>query len=165
MAEIPTDPRQRAAYDQAVRIGVAWRAIRRGASAAGLRDWLYGTGDDAIEQGQMDTLDVLALRPTWRMSELAEALRVEPSTATRAVDRMEKVGYAERRPGKADGRVVEVAITARGLEVYHEVVARRVELMTEILGAYRGSELPVLADLLERFVVATDAFVASRILP
>jgi DNA-binding MarR family transcriptional regulator len=165
MAEIPTDPRQREAYDLAVRIGVAWRAIRRGASAAGLRDWLYGTGDDAIEQGQMDTLDVLALRPTWRMSELAEALRVEPSTATRAVDRMERVGYAERRPGKADGRVVEVAITARGLEVYHEVVTRRVELMTEILSAYRGSELPILADLLERFVVATDAFVASRILP
>jgi len=82
MTELPTDPRQREAYDLALRIAVAWRAIRRGASAAGLRDWLYATGDGTIEQGQMDTLDVLALQPSWRMSELAEALRVDPSTAT-----------------------------------------------------------------------------------
>jgi DNA-binding MarR family transcriptional regulator len=165
MTELPTDPRQREAYDLAVRIAVAWRGIRRGSSTAGLRDWLYGTGDDAVEQGQMDALDVLAARPTWRMSELAEALKVEPSTATRTVDRMEKLGYAERRPGKVDGRVVEVAITPRGQEIYGQVVARRAELMTEILRGYRGSELPVLADMLERFAVAIDSFVASRTTP
>jgi len=78
---------------------------------------------------------------------------------------MEKLGYAERRPGKVDGRVVEVVITESGLEIYQQVVARRVELMTGILHAYRSSELPVLADLLERFVVATDAFVASHTTP
>ena len=34
--------------------------------------------------------------------------------------------------------------------------------MTAVLHAYRMSELPILADMLERFVVATDAFVTSR---
>ena len=162
LSDVPTDTRHRELYDLAVRIGLAWRELRRGASAAGLRDWLYGNGDDSIEQGQMDTLDALALRPSWRMSNLAEALRVDPSTATRAVQRMEKAGLAERRPGKDDGRVVEVAITAAGRAVHLEVAARRVELMTAVLGAYRTSELPVLADMLERFVIATDAFVADR---
>ena len=76
MSDASSDPRYRELYDLAVRIGLAWREIRRGASTAGLREYLYGSGDDAIEQGQMDSLDLLATQPSWRMSELAEALRV-----------------------------------------------------------------------------------------
>jgi hypothetical protein len=34
--------------------------------------------------------------------------------------------------------------------------------MTHILGVYRPNELPVLADMLERFVVAVDEFVATQ---
>lgn len=162
MSDVPTDPRQREVYDLAVRIALAWREIRRGASAGGLLKWLYGDGDEGIEQGQMDTLDQLALRPSWRMSELADALRIEPSTVTRAVQRLEKLGLAERTPSKDDGRVVEVRITEAG-RVQHQVVAdRRSELMTYILMRYRGRELPVLADMLERFVVAVDDFVATH---
>ena len=163
MTELPTDdPRAREVYDLAVRIGLAWREIRRGASAAGLRDWLYGTGDDGIEQGQMDSLDMLASQPSWRMSELAEALRVDPSTATRAIQRLEKAGLAERRPSTEDGRVVEVAITDEGRRRHLIVAERRSEMMTFILSQYRGRELPVLADMFERFVTAIDDFVTLR---
>ena len=45
----------------------------------------------------MDTLDLLVQQPAWRMSELAEALRVDPSTATRAVQRLVRAGLADRR--------------------------------------------------------------------
>ena len=69
--------RNRALAELAVRIGLAWREMRRGASAAGLRDWMYRTDtEDGVEQGQMDSLDLLASQPSWRMSELADALRV-----------------------------------------------------------------------------------------
>jgi DNA-binding MarR family transcriptional regulator len=162
MSTIPTDPRERELYDLAVRIGLAWREIRRGASAGGVRDWLCGTGDDAVEQGQMDTLDLLAMQPSWRMSELADALRVEPSTATRAIQRLEKLGLAERHPSKDDGRVVEVRVTAAGRARHLAVAERRAELMTGVLSAFRVRELPVLADMLERFVQAVDGFVADR---
>lgn len=163
MSEIPTDDsRARDAYDLAVRIGLAWREIRRGASGAGLRDWLYGDDDDGIEQGQMDSLDLLAMRPSWRMSDLAEALRVDPSTCTRGIQRLEKAGLAERSPSADDGRVVEVAMTAEGRRRHALVAERRTELMTFILSRYRGRELPVLADMLERFVAAIDEFVDDR---
>ncbi len=163
MTDLPTDDaRARELYDLAVRIGLAWREMRRGASSAGLRDWLYGTGDDGIEQGQMDSLDQLASRPSWRMSDLAEALRVDPSSATRAIQRLEKAGLAERRPSTEDGRVVEVAITEEGQRRHLVVAERRSEMMTFILGQYRTRELPVVADVLERFVSAIDDFVVSR---
>jgi len=162
MPEIPTDPRRREVYDLAVRIGLAWREIRRGASTSGIRDYLYGSGEGSIEQGQMDTLDVLASQPSWRMSDLAEALRVEPSTATRAVQRLVKSGLAERRQSRNDGRVVQVQITPAGREVHEAVVARREELFTFILKSYRMSELPVFAEMLERFVASVDTFVTAH---
>lgn len=110
----------------------------------------------------MDTLDLLALQPAWRMAELADALRVEPSTATRAVQRLVNAGLAERIPNPDDGRVVQVEITQAGRDVYDAVAARRGELLTFILKQYGRDELPVFADMLERFVVAIDAFVETH---
>lgn len=157
-----TDPVSPEIVDLAVRIGLAWRAIRRGASATRLREYLYGQGDDAIEQGQMDTLDMLAAQPSWRMKELAEALRIDPSTVTRSVQRLEKLGLAERQQSAEDGRVVEVQITDAGRVRHEKVAARRAELMTQVLMQYRLKELPVLADMLERFVTAVDEFASTH---
>lgn len=166
MATLPLkqelDPRHQEVYDLAVRIGLAWRELRRGASTAGLRDFLYGRDEESIEQGQMDTLDILAQRPTWKMSELADALHVEPSTATRAVERLVKAGMAERQASVDDGRVVRVSITPAGRCMHETVVERRTQLLTFILKSYRRSELPVFADMLERMVSAVDEFVSVQ---
>jgi DNA-binding MarR family transcriptional regulator len=161
MTTVPTDSRERELYDLAVRIGLAWRGMRRGSTAVQLREYLYGTGEDAIEHGQMDTLEQLFRQPSWRMSDLAEALRIDPSNVTRAVQRLEKMGFAERRPSTEDGRVVEVRITDAGRARHEDVTDRRAALMTRIVRAYDETELPVLAEMLERFVMAVDEFVAD----
>lgn len=162
MTDAPTRLTGRQVYDLAVRIALAWREIRRGASTGPLRHFLYGIDDEAIEQGQMDTLDLLAIQESWRMSELAEALKVEPSTATRAVQRLVKDGLAQRRPSKVDGRVVKVEITDAGREVHRVVAERRTQLFTHILANFGHAELPVLADVMERFVRSVDEFVQSQ---
>lgn len=162
MADIPTDPREREIYDLAVRIGLAWRDLRRGASAAALRDYLYGQGDQALEMGQMDTLDLLADGEPWRMSELAEALRVEPSTATRAVQRLVSAGLAERRTNHDDGRVVQVAITPAGSLAHRRVADRRVELLGFIVTRFRRQELRDFAEMLERFIGSVDTFMHGQ---
>jgi len=166
MATLPLkrhlDPRHSEVYDLAVRIALAWRELRRGAATSGLRDFLYGRDEESIEQGQMDTLDVLAQRPTWKMSELADALHVEPSTATRAVERLVKAEMAERQTCVDDGRVVRVSITPQGQCIHETIVERRTELLTFILKSYSRTELPVFADMLERMVAAVDEFVAEH---
>ena len=147
----------------ALRIGMSWISIRRSASASSVRDYLFGVGDDALEQGQMDTLDHLAHQPSIRMSELADLLRVDPSTATRAVQRLVAAGLAARTPGTEDARVVNVAITAAGRARYDDVRLRRDALMHHMLNAFDEPERDVLADLLERFVGAMDAFAADHV--
>ena len=160
--ESPVDLHQREMYDLAVRIGRSWVQIRRGAGAP-LRDYLFGTGEEALEQGQMDSLDMLARRPSWRMSDLAEALRVDPSTATRAVQRLTKVNLAERSTDSDDGRVVMVRATEEGRRVHKEIDIRRGCVISELMSAFTVPERTDLADLLTRFVHELD--VVMKTLP
>jgi DNA-binding MarR family transcriptional regulator len=95
------------------------------------------------------------------MTDLAEALRVDPSTATRAVQRLERSGLAERRPCDDDGRVVRVSITPAG-EARHALVAeRRSAVLDQVLAPFSPAERAELADLLDRFVAELDRVVPT----
>jgi DNA-binding MarR family transcriptional regulator len=140
--------------DHTLRIGRAWIELRRGASAARLRDYLFGR-DEPLEQGQMDALDLL-MRRDRTMKGLAERLRIEPSTATRAVQRVVKDGLAERYPSSEDGRVVMVKVTPEGRRRHATVAGRRALAMERIIGSFAPDERAQLADLLERLNNAVD---------
>ncbi|MCU0260335.1 MAG: MarR family winged helix-turn-helix transcriptional regulator [Ilumatobacteraceae bacterium] len=157
----PVDLRDPDEADVARRVAYAWRELRRGAATAALRDHFFGAGPGSLDPGQMDTLDVLVTKPEWRMSELADALRVEASTATRAVQRLVNDGLAERRPSGDDGRVVMVAPTAEGVRRHDDVSQRRGDALSTILGEFDRRERRDLADLMNRLVDAVDEFVAG----
>lgn len=145
-----------------VRIALAWRELRRGASAAVLRAHLLGPDGPRLERAQLDALEILAGDPNgWRMSEFADALRVDPSTATRAIGRLERHGLAERRPGEADRRIVTARATAAGQRTVRQVGRLRAIGMERLLEPFDPSERRQLADLLERFVVSIDDLVGE----
>ena len=126
-----------------------------------LIEHFFGVGEDALEIGQMDTLALLVQQPEWRMGDLAEALRVDPSTATRAVQRLEKFGLAQRCTGTEDKRVVMVSASDSGRARHAEAAARREELLQHIMSAYEPIEFEQLATLMERFVSSLDSFVSG----
>jgi len=70
-------------------------------------------GDVSLRQ--MAVLALLAPRPLT-VKQLADRLRVTAGVATGLVDRLERSGYVERRPGRTDQRVVRIALTAEGRE-------------------------------------------------
>ncbi len=145
--------------EHARRIGRAWIELRRGARTTELREYLYGD-EDRLEQGQMDALDLLVRRDRT-MSGLAERLRIDPSTATRSVQRMVDAGLVERVPSAADGRIVVVRPTPAGTRAHAAVAARRAHAMGLILDAFEPDERAQLADLLDRFVEALDDVVST----
>jgi DNA-binding MarR family transcriptional regulator len=145
--------------DVAIHIGAAWRNLRRGASNAVLRDYFFGGEPEPLDSGQMDTLDILVQRPSWRMSDLAEALHVDPSTATRAVQRLLKPALAERSTDSDDGRVVMVQATEAGRRLHQRVEQRRGYVIAELMSAFTDEERTDLADLMTRFVHALDELV------
>ncbi len=144
--------------EHARRIGRAWIELRRGAAASALRSYLFGT-EKALEQGQMDALDLLTRRDERPMKELAARLRVEPSTATRAVQRLENDGLVERFASPQDGRVVLVRITDEGRRRHDAVAARRSVAMMHILSEFDQHERAQLAELMDRLITSIDEVV------
>ncbi|HTO00969.1 MAG TPA: MarR family transcriptional regulator [Microthrixaceae bacterium] len=137
------------------RIGHAWLELSRGSALHALRRHLYG---HLVEAAQSYALDVLTESGPVRMSELAERLGVDPSTATRTVTRLEQGDYARRVTSPDDGRSVLVEITDHGQRTFDAVRDRRSKLLHSALEGFDAVERETLADLLERFVDGVAAY-------
>lgn len=105
---------------------------------------------------QMRVLGILRDR-RLRMAELADFLGLERSTMSGLVDRAEQRGLLERSRSAADGRAIEVTMTAAGRRLarrVHAQVTRELASATDRLGA---SERRTLTRLLEQMVVGGPA--------
>ena len=145
------------------RIGSAWRQLRRGGSMLELRQMMYGgTREAPLDVAQGDALDaILELEPV-RMGDLAAALRVDASTATRTVDRLAAAGLATRIECRDDKRGVAIKATAQGRRRQARMVATATDALEEILAVFEPDELRTLADLMTRLVQSLDTVVAAR---
>jgi len=123
-----------------------------------VRERLYG---ELLDPSQVDALDVVMAEGACRMRRLAEALRVDASTATRAVDRLERAGLVAREPAGEDGRAVVVRPTTAGRALHGRLMARRRAMLLEVLAQFDPAERELLADLLERLVAGVDRYAAG----
>jgi DNA-binding MarR family transcriptional regulator len=104
---------------------------------------------------QYRTLVVLASRGPQRMTDLAGALEVAPSTAGRMCDRLVRKRLIRRHRAHADRRAVLVSITAAGRQVVDQATARRRELITDILAKLPAGTQRAAAEALRAFAEAT----------
>lgn len=146
--EAPTDIE----LERMMRVGRAWREIRRGSAARALRIRAFGNEEDALDPGQVDTLDLLATKECWRMGDLAEALHIDPSTATRAVQRLLTTGLATKVSQEGDARVVHVALTELGRETAVYYRQRRLDVIRSLISNFTPEEQDEFIKYLERFV-------------
>jgi len=153
----PDDPMQAVAD----RVFESWRELRRG-SAREVTSKLYGKGGArGTNPVQLDVLELIVGRPQWRMTELAVASRVDPSTMTRTIDRMTRNGLVERSIPDDDQRSVHVRATAEGQRRFREIAVQRLEIMREYVSVLGYEDAAQLAELMERFVAAVSE-VAQR---
>jgi DNA-binding MarR family transcriptional regulator len=145
--------------DRIAKVGLAWRELRRGASMQALRERIYQGEAGLIDMGLADALEVVALAGPCRMRDLADGLRVDPSTATRTVDRLVQQGYVERVPDPADARGVLVAATPAGEAVRAQVRDQARRALGEILDEFTADEADQLAELMSRLVAAVDRYI------
>ncbi|GAC68154.1 MarR family winged helix-turn-helix transcriptional regulator [Gordonia soli] len=90
-------------------------------------------------------LHVLSTGPASQR-QIAQAARVTDQTASRTIERLERVGYVTRQTDPADERRKHVAGTAAGLDVYRTLLER--ERTDPTLVAALGDSEPALRELL-----------------
>lgn len=90
--------------------------------------------EEQVTLPQYRALVILASRGGQRVVDLADALDVSPSTATRMCDRLEAKDLITRERSAEDRRTVRVTLTDAGRELVTAVTRRRVRDIRRILG-------------------------------
>ncbi len=111
---------------------------------------------------QYRALVVLASRGPQRMTDLAVALEVAPSTAGRMCDRLVRKRLIRRHRARADRRAVLVSITAAGRQVVDQATEHRRELIAAILARLSPEQQCAAADALRAFAEVTGEIPDSQ---
>ena len=111
---------------------------------------------------QYRALVVLASRGPQRMTDLAAALDVTPSTAGRMCDRLLRKGLIRRHRARSDRRAVQVSLTAAGRQVVDQATARRRALIAGILGRLPARQQSAVASALAAFAAAAGEIPDSQ---
>jgi DNA-binding MarR family transcriptional regulator len=111
---------------------------------------------------QYRALVVLASRGPQRMTDLASALDVTPSTAGRMCDRLLRKGLIRRHRARADRRAVQVSVTAAGRAVVDTATQRRRALLAGILGKLPARRQAAVAGALRAFADAAGEIPDSQ---
>lgn len=130
-----------------MRVAVAWRDLRR------IRNFKLSLD---IPSGQLDTMDLLSTLGPCNMIELSTALRIDASTATRAVDRLVAAGAASRRRSDEDGRTVLVELTPEGRVLARRLAIERLRHVSGLLAAVDVDQRLQIAESLETLLAVSD---------
>ena len=98
------------------------------------------------------------------VGDVAAFLDVEPSTASRLVDRAAQAGLVQRTASSVDARRSAVVLTDAGGALRARAVATRLGWLSSVLGEWPEADVRVLADVLGRFADAV-ASPSARLQP
>lgn len=118
--------------------------------------------DDSITIPQFRLLVVLEARGPSKLVTLAEQLGVNPSTATRTVDRLVATGLVSREANPASRRELVVALTDKGASAVREVTERRRAELGRIVGRMPLDARDGMVRVLTAFTEAGEEPPASR---
>ena len=137
MADSPADDGTAALGDLLMR---AARTLRRRFGAV-LAPW-------DLSPHQARALRVVCTGDGVRLSELAEALRIAPRSATEVADGLQDRGLVERAADPRDRRAVVLTATAAGRQVQREVDDARAADAAELFGRLSPADRSALARIL-----------------
>lgn len=81
------------------------------------REWSAAFRPFGLTPPQAFLLRIVVERPGALQSELAAAMNISRSTATRTLDGLERLGLIRRDESENDGRELEIRATASGMEI------------------------------------------------
>lgn len=105
---------------------------------------------------QLRVLVVLDERGPTHLSDVAGALGVNPSTASRACDRLVGTGLVSRRPDPEDGRRISLSLSTTGRRLVRRILAARERLLADIVARMDDADRERLMAALRHFNQAAN---------
>jgi len=111
---------------------------------------------DTVTLPQLRILVLASTRPSVNNSDVAQALDVHLSSASRTCDRLVRSGLLSRQALPSDRRRVELILTCEGQRLVAEVTARRRATFSRILRQMSADDQTALSQALDVFVDLAD---------
>lgn len=142
--------------DELVRLDVALLDLRRFAQAPAVADQgtTLGYGRDRVEISTVLVVDVVArFDPVEACSigDVARALQVAHSTASRFVERAVRTGMVVRGRSSSDPRRTVLSLTPAGRRLQRDAVDFRTARLDALLSDWPATDVTTFTNLLERF--------------
>ena len=112
---------------------------------------------DAVERATYFLLVHLVKGGPQRAGALAEAVHSDPSTISRQVAHLVRLGLVERMADPEDGRATLLTATDEGRRVFEENRRMRIERFAEMLSGWPVADRSKFAELLGRFATAFES--------
>jgi DNA-binding MarR family transcriptional regulator len=103
-----------------------------------------------LDSGALGVLVHVVKSGGLRQRDLAECAMLDPSTVSRYVGLLVKLGYVERQADQEDGRAVRLVATDAGRDVHARLIARRESMMKEVLAGWTVEDVDELTTRLRR---------------
>lgn len=116
---------------------------RTKAQAAALRG-------DTMERASFVLLVELADNGPRRTTVLADAVFADPSTVSRQVAQLVRLGFVQRQVDPQDGRASQLAVTELGLRHLSQLRTRRNQMLAAVLTGWSEPDREVLVRMLDR---------------
>jgi len=104
----------------------------------------------------------LGARSPLGVAELAGQVGRDPTTVSRQLAKLERLGLIERCGRETDRRTNAARLTAGGHEIVDAITAARRRLLSQALADWSEADRAALADLNRRFADALIGFAAER---
>lgn len=114
-----------------------------------LREFLRVNYDTTLPRFDVAAALYRAGKPI-KMSELSQMLLVSNGNATTVVDRLEKDGFAARKPSENDRRVALVGLTATGQVWFKDLAAAHEAEISTLFADLEHDDLNIIRDMMRR---------------
>ncbi|MFD7818968.1 MarR family winged helix-turn-helix transcriptional regulator [Streptomyces sp. NPDC059785] len=126
--------------------------------AAELLEIVWGRASTSpVSASQLRVLFILEHNEGINLRSLADALGSTPPSTSRLCDRLQAVGYVERRPSATSRRELRLFLSPRGSSFLRELRSRREAALESVLAQMPASQRTALLRGLESFCAAAAA--------
>jgi DNA-binding MarR family transcriptional regulator len=123
------------------------------------------SGEIELERSAYAILCLLADEGPQRLGGIAAAFRLDPSTITRQVQAVERLGLVERAGDPLDRRATLLSLTAHGAQAVDTARAHRRRMLDAILVDWTDEERRQFLRALQRFNDTMDLWIARDAVP
>lgn len=103
-----------------------------------------------LHRGQFAFITMIVENKSISLKDLALSLRVDKTTVTKAVQKLEIVGYITKIQDDYDNRLFHLIATEKGLDLYKDIIREKNQILEKTLKNFSKQDIEQLTTLINK---------------